>query len=62
MRGLPGCRGPLPDRRPTDAGLEKGPPVSSPQEPQPEPDPELDDLIWLQETREKRLADARREN
>ncbi len=34
---------------------------TTPQEhrPQPEPDDELADLIWLQETREKRLADAR---
>ncbi len=35
--------------------------MSSRQEQQPEPDPELDDLIWLQETRERRLADARRD-
>ncbi len=30
--------------------------------PPADPGDELDDLIWLQETREKRLADARREN
>ncbi|MFI7239643.1 hypothetical protein [Streptomyces cyaneofuscatus] len=28
---------------------------------EPEPDPMLDDLIWLQDTREDRLAQARRE-
>ncbi len=27
---------------------------------QPQPDEELDDLIWLQKTREDRLAEARR--
>ncbi|MFI1188808.1 hypothetical protein [Streptomyces californicus] len=39
------------------------------QQPEPEPDPgpgpernpELDNLIWLQETCERRLAEARRE-
>lgn len=35
--------------------------MSSPKNPQPEPDPELEELIWLQRTRERRLADARRE-
>lgn len=35
--------------------------MSSPTKPQPEPDPELETLIWLQRTREKRLADARRD-
>ncbi|GGZ51931.1 hypothetical protein GCM10010328_28310 [Streptomyces rubiginosohelvolus] len=60
MRGLPGRRGPLPDRCPPDAGLAERPLTSSPKKPPPEPDPELETLIWLQKTREKRLADARR--
>lgn len=61
MRAL-SCRGVVPDAgaaRPRVAG---GPPMSATTPPAPAPkDPVLENLVWLQRTREKRLAEARKD-